>query len=179
MNQEAHRQEFDHLIKTATTYLQMSCNILPVLPQQLGHKFDHTIKGSKAILVSSFGKIWYLLSHRCCVPRFSLKAFLVLKMKLLKCFYHIWVWQQFFSMVQNRLKKTVNIASTEGHTWNLVKIGQAVSEKMFKDFTILYMYRALGKGQITRGRGHDAYSDGLERHGMMTSLQKPSRHVTC
>ena len=35
-------------------YLQMPCNSLPVLPQQLGHKSDHTIKWSKVILVSTF-----------------------------------------------------------------------------------------------------------------------------
>ena len=33
--------------------------------------------------------------------------------------------------------------STEGPMWNLVKIGQAVSEKKtFKDYEILYMYIA-------------------------------------
>ena len=32
--------------------------------------------------------------------------------------------------------------------WNLVKIGQAVSEKKtFKDYKILYMYIAKGKGR--------------------------------
>ena len=38
---------------------------------------------------------------------------------------------------------------TEGPTWNLVKIGQVVSEKMFKDFMVLYLYIAQGHGQIT------------------------------
>ena len=38
----------------SSIYLQMPRNSLPVLPQQLGHKFDHTIKRSKVILVSSF-----------------------------------------------------------------------------------------------------------------------------
>ena len=34
----------------------------------------------------------------------------------------------------------VNILSTEGSMWNLVKIFQEVTEKKtFKDFTILYM----------------------------------------
>ena len=43
-----------------------------------------------------------------------------------------------------------NILSTEGHMWNQVKTVQAVSEKKtFKDFKILYMYRAQGQGQIT------------------------------
>ena len=37
--------------------------------------------------------------------------------------------------------QTDYILSTEGPMWNLVKIGQAVSEKMvFKDYTILNMY---------------------------------------
>ena len=42
-------------------------------------------------------------------------------------------------------EQIVNIPSTESPMWNLVKIGPAVSEKMFKDFMILYMYTAQGK----------------------------------
>ena len=39
--------------------------------------------------------------------------------------------------------ETDNTPSTEGPMWNLVKIGQAVSEKKtFKDYTILYMYNS-------------------------------------
>ena len=34
--------------------------------------------------------------------------------------------------------------------WNLVKIGQSVSEKTFKDYEILNMYIAKGQGQITK-----------------------------
>ena len=33
--------------------------------------------------------------------------------------------------------------------WNLVKIAQAVSEKKFKHYTILYIYIAQGQGQIS------------------------------
>ena len=40
--------------QTALAYLQMLCNILPVLPQQLGQKFDCAIKRSKVSLGSSF-----------------------------------------------------------------------------------------------------------------------------
>ena len=41
----------------------------------------------------------------------------------------------------------VNILSTEGPIWNVMKIVQAVSEKKtFKDFTISYMYIAQGQG---------------------------------
>ena len=40
---------------------------------------------------------------------------------------------------------------TEGQRCNLVKIGQAVSEKnAFKDYEILYMYIAQVQGQITQ-----------------------------
>ena len=40
-------------------------------------------------------------------------------------------------------EQTVNISSTEGPMWNLVKIGQVVSEKTaFKDYTILFIYIA-------------------------------------
>ena len=35
-----------------------------------------------------------------------------------------------------------NTPSTEGLMQNLVKTGQTVSEKMFKDYDILYMYIA-------------------------------------
>ena len=45
-----------------------------------------------------------------------------------------------------------NTISTKSPVWNLVKIGQAVSEKKtFKDYDILYMYIAQGQGQITPG----------------------------
>ena len=45
-----------------------------------------------------------------------------------------------------------NAPSTESPIWNLVKVGQAVSEKKtFKDYEILYMYIAQGQGQIMLG----------------------------
>ena len=41
-------------------------------------------------------------------------------------------------------EQIVNILSTEGPMWNVVKIVQVVSEKkMFKDFIILHIYIAL------------------------------------
>ena len=66
------------------------------------------------------------------------QSFLELEKKIFKCFYHIWAWQPSCSMIQNHLN-SVNIPSTEGPMWNLVKIGQVVSE-MFKDFMVLYLY---------------------------------------
>ena len=44
-------------------------------------------------------------------------------------------------------EQIVNIPSTEGHIWNMVTIDDAVSEKTLKDFTILYVYIAQGKGR--------------------------------
>ena len=49
------------------------------------------------------------------------------------------------------LEQIVNIPSTEGPMWNMVKIGQVILEKMFRDYTILYMYTAQAQGQLTPG----------------------------
>ena len=38
-------------IKTAIAYLQIPCNILPVLPKQLGQKFDLDIKKSNPTII--------------------------------------------------------------------------------------------------------------------------------
>ena len=47
-------------------------------------------------------------------------------------------------------EQNVNIPSTEGLAWNLVKICQVVLEKKtFKDFMVLYLYKAQGqRGKI-------------------------------
>ena len=44
-----------------------------------------------------------------------------------------------------------NTSSTESPMRNLVKTGQAVSKKTFKDYDILYMYVGQGLGQIILG----------------------------
>ena len=41
--QEAYGLQFTHLSETAIAYLQMPCNILPVLPQQLGQNADRAV----------------------------------------------------------------------------------------------------------------------------------------
>ena len=48
-------------------------------------------------------------------------------------------------------EQIVNILSTEGSMWNLVKTAQVVSEKTLKNHTILYMYVAQGQGQTIPG----------------------------
>ena len=53
-------------------------------------------------------------------------------------------------MVWKYFEQIVNIHSTEGPMWNLVKISQAVSEKEdIKDYTIVYMYTDHRQVQIT------------------------------
>ena len=46
--QEAHGPRFAHLNETDMEFLQMTCNIYPVLPQQLGHKFDRAVKNQSS-----------------------------------------------------------------------------------------------------------------------------------
>ena len=54
-------------------------------------------------------------------------------------------------------EQSVNIPSTEGPMWNLVKISQMILEKKtLKNFMVLYLYIAHGQGQITfRGQNFD------------------------
>ena len=47
-------------------------------------------------------------------------------------------------------KEIVNTLSTIGLMWNPLKIAQAMFEKTFKKYTILYMYIAQGHWQITQ-----------------------------
>ena len=63
---------------------------------------------SRFILGSSFEQTWQILSPYCYIPRFSLKAFLVLDKKILKCFYHIWAGRPSCLMIQNR-KLTITL----------------------------------------------------------------------
>ena len=52
-----------------------------------------------------------------------------------------------------RFKQSDNMPLTEGPMCNLVKIGQAVSQKkMLKDYEILYMYIVQGQGQINQDK---------------------------
>ena len=52
-------------------------------------------------------------------------------------------------------EQIVDIPLTEGPMYNLVKIGQAVSEKKpFKDYMMLNLYKDLEQGRITP-RGHN------------------------
>ena len=69
---------------------------------QLEHKFDHTVKKGKG---HHFKTNLVDLKSRYYIPRFSLKAFLVLEKNILKCFYHIRIWRPSCSMVRNSLNK--------------------------------------------------------------------------
>ena len=47
----------------------------------------------------------------------------------------------------------VSTTSTEGHKWNLLKIGmQFQRRRHLKIYKILYMYKAYGQGQISPGK---------------------------
>ena len=78
----------------------------------------------------------------------------LLEKKIFKCFLpYMGMGAILFNGVEP-FKQIVNTLLTEGPMWNLVKIAQAVSEKKtFKNYTILYMYIARGKGrQPPRGK---------------------------
>ena len=59
LKQEALGPRFAHLSKTAIAYLQMPCHTVPVLPQQLGQKFDDAVKRySSDHHLNKLGKPW-------------------------------------------------------------------------------------------------------------------------
>ena len=119
---------FAHLSETAIAYLQMPYNILPVLPQQLGQKFDSAVKRSKVILGSSFEQTWWTLRPQCYISRFSLKAFLVLDKKILSVLPYMGIVVILFQS-EKPLKQSVSITSIGSPMWNLVKIGKWFQRK--------------------------------------------------
>ena len=69
---------------------------------------------------------WWTLSPRCWIPRFSLKAFLVQEKKIFKFFLpYIGMAAILFNDAEP-FEQSINVTSTEGPLWNLVKIGQVV-----------------------------------------------------
>ena len=65
-----------------------------------------------------------------------------------------------------------NTPLTEGPVWNLVKTGQAVSEKKtFKYYENLYMYIAQEQGQITPGENFDYNRKGFTALIIYSKLQ--------
>ena len=116
-NQEAYGPLFAHLSKTAIAYLQMPCNIFPVLPQQLGHKFDHALKCQRSSWDHHLNKL-----GRPGVPDaiFSLKAFLVLE-KIVKCLITIYGHGGHLFKWWTTIKQIVNIPLTEGPMRKLAK----------------------------------------------------------
>ena len=101
--------QFAHLIKPAIEYLQMPYNILPVLPQQQGHKFEHTIKikGHPSLIILTN---LVDLESPILYTKIQLQSFLSTGdtdsylIPSFKCFYHIWPRQPSCSVVQNHLK---------------------------------------------------------------------------
>ena len=63
LQQETHGPRFAQLSKTAITYLQMQCNILPVLLQQLGTQIWRTAKSRRSSQdhhLNKLGRPWVL-----------------------------------------------------------------------------------------------------------------------
>ena len=48
-----------------------------------------------------------------------------------------------------QFEQTINPISRVGPTWSLVDFGQVVSEEMFNNIMILYMYTAQKQGKIS------------------------------
>ena len=81
------------------------------------------------ILGSSFDYTWRTLSLKCYIPRFSLEAFLVRKKNIFRCFLPDMSMKAILFNDAEWFEQINNMPSTEGPKCNLLKIGQAVSEK--------------------------------------------------
>ena len=81
------------------------CNSFPSLAQQLGYKFDHTIKKVKDY--PSLIILTNLVDLESPIPytKIQSQSFLSTGEEDFKCFYHIWAWPPSCSMMQNLLKK--------------------------------------------------------------------------
>ena len=84
------------------------------------------------------------LSPGCYIPRFSIEVFLIREKKIFKCFL------PYMGMTAILFNDAEQFEQIDNMPLNLVKVGQVVSEKMFKDYEILYMYIAQRQGQITQ-----------------------------
>ena len=62
------------------------------------------------------------MSSQCYIPRFSLKAFLVLQKKILSVF-HIWAWRPSYLTNRDLFLQIFNSPLTEGSAWSLTKTG--------------------------------------------------------
>ena len=80
-----------------------------------------------------------------------LYTLLVHEKKIFRCFLQYMSMTAILFNDAEWFEQTDNMPSTEGPKCNLVKIGQAVSEKKtFKDCEILNMYIVQGQGQTTQ-----------------------------
>ena len=103
VKQETHGPWFAHLSKTAIAYLQMPCNILPTLPQQLVTEIwqcHKKVKGHPRII------IWINLVESASLMLYTKiqpQSFLGSGEKKIKLFYHIWAWQPILQNFLNKL----------------------------------------------------------------------------
>ena len=133
----------------------MPCNNLSVLSKQLHgtqiRPYYKKVKDHPSLIILT-NLVDFESPMLYTIARFSLKAFLVLEKKILSVLPYMGMTAILFTDAEP-FEQSVNIPSTEGLMWNLVRIGQVVSEKMFKDLMVLYLYIAQGQGQITPGEG--------------------------
>ena len=124
--QEAHWATIRSPDKNSCCISANIMNLLPVLPQQIGHKFNHIVKRSTVIVVSSFEQTVAFGSHMLYTKSQPESCFSSGE----EVFYHIWSWQPSCSMERNHLNKfSTSFRQTEGLMWNLMKLVSEVSEK--------------------------------------------------
>ena len=95
--------------------------LLPVLPQQSGHKFDHTIKRSKIIWTNSVDFESPML-----YTKNQPLSFVSSGEEDFKVFYHIWVWQPSCSIALNHWTNCQHLFERRSH--------RKSGEKQFKRF---------------------------------------------
>ena len=87
------------------------------------------------------------------VPRFCLKAFLVLEKKIFKCFLSYRAMAAILFNGTEPFEQIVSILSTECPVWNLVNIAQAVSEKKYLKITQFHICIIYPRGKAANPKG--------------------------
>ena len=130
-------------------HLQMPYNFSSVLPQHLGHKFDHTVNRSKVtpsiIIWTNIVDFESPMLYTC--TKIQAQSFLCSEGEEFQVFYYMWAWQPFCPMAWNHL----NTLSTSFRQkapceicWKLFKRFQRKRRVKILQF---YIYITQGKGR--------------------------------
>ena len=126
-------------------HLQVQCNILPVLPQQIRLKLYPVIKRAKVILGSYLNKLGWPWVPKATITKIQSQGFLGSEGGFNMFLPYMGMVTIFFNHHSAKpFEQISNSPLTEGPMWKLVKTGQT-----FKDYTNLYMYIVHEQGQIT------------------------------